>query len=301
MREVLKRCTRICWPAPMISILLAVGSVAYAQEAVRHGASGGASFTQGAPAPNAAQDQPGADSGSAEAAQAIESPAGGEWRFSLAPYFWLPAQSGHTTVKGITTDISLNLADAWDLIDENFDGGLLLHFEASKERLSLFADVMYLDLEHQGNGLFGTRNIGLEQGIFELGAAYALIDRPLVEGQELGLRLEPLAGARAYYLESSISFPVLIDTSGDKTWVDGFVGARARLELDRSLALFARGDLGGGGSDFAWNALGGVDVRLADWASLLAGYRALSTDYSSGEFEYDVTLYGPFIALSFRF
>jgi hypothetical protein len=33
----------------------------------------------------------------------------------------------------------------------------------------------------------------------------------------------------------------------------------------------------------------------------MAGYRALSTDYSDGDFKYDMVLYGPFIALAFYF
>lgn len=253
------------------------------------------------PALGMAQDQPGGVPIAVAEDTALDDAATPEWRFMLAPYFWLPAQSGHTKVKGITSDVSLTLPESWDLLDENFSAAILLHFEASKEQFTLFTDVMYLDLDHTGNGLFGTRDIGLEQGIFELGAAYAVIDRPLVEGQELGWRLEPLAGARVNYLESSADFPILIDFDDDKAWVDGFIGARTRLQLDSTWTLFARGDIGAGGSDFVWNALAGAEVRLASWASLMAGYRALSTDYSDGDFEYDMVLYGPFIALAFYF
>jgi hypothetical protein len=253
------------------------------------------------PAPAAAQEEPAAVPVAVASDEAVDAAATPEWRFMVGTYLWLPAMSGDVKVQGVESDVSVTLSDSWDLIDENFNGGAILHLEATRERLTFFGDAMYLNLEHQGRGLFGVRDVGFEQGIFELGAAYAVIDRPLIENLEFGLRLEPLAGARINYLDASADFPLLIDFDDDKTWVDGFIGARAQLQLTPSWALFARGDIGAGGSDFVWNTIAGIDIRLADWASFYAGYRALSTDYSSGDFEYDMILYGPFIALGFRF
>jgi hypothetical protein len=146
----------------------------------------------------------------------------------------------------------------------------------------------------------------MEQGIFELGLAYALIDDPISSADGPRLKLEPLAGARIQYLESTLDVQLPnIDASGEETWVDAFGGVRLALELNRRVTLFARGDAGGGGSDLTWNALAGVDVHIARRFSLVAGYRALYTDFSDGhgneKFGWDITLYGPFVGMVFRF
>jgi hypothetical protein len=72
-----------------------------------------------------------------------------------------------------------------------------------------------------------------------------------------------------------------------------------------SFSIFARADIGAGGSSFTWNALAGAEFRFNSWGSLFAGYRGLDLDYSSGsgadEFSYDMLMHGPFIGLEVRF
>ncbi len=69
-----------------------------------------------------------------------------------------------------------------------------------------------------------------------------------------------------------------------------------------------RGDFGGfgAGSDFTWNALGafGYDFHIRSIAStVLLGGRALYQDFedNGGAFRWDVTQYGPFLALALHF
>ena len=71
-----------------------------------------------------------------------------------------------------------------------------------------------------------------------------------------------------------------------------------------------RGDFGGfgAGSDFTWNALGvfGYEWRFETWQlEALLGARALYQDFEDGSglkrFEWDVTQYGPVVALAFKF
>ena len=71
------------------------------------------------------------------------------------------------------------------------------------------------------------------------------------------------------------------------------------------------GDIGGVafGSDFAWSAFGLIGCRFnlfgENNARVLAGYRALSQDYTDGsgrdKFQWDVTLYGPILGLLIQF
>jgi hypothetical protein len=73
--------------------------------------------------------------------------------------------------------------------------------------------------------------------------------------------------------------------------------------------LFA-GDVGGFGvgSDFAWSVTGLFGYKwqagTVEWA-ILAGYKALSQDYTSGSgpqrFRWDTTMHGPVLGFSVRF
>ena len=60
-------------------------------------------------------------------------------------------------------------------------------------------------------------------------------------------------------------------------------------------------NVGAGGSDLAWSALGGVEFNYSTWGSVQLGYRALDVDYDTSDFGYDMLLHGPFIAFTFRF
>ena len=70
-------------------------------------------------------------------------------------------------------------------------------------------------------------------------------------------------------------------------------------------SFHARADVGGFGlgSDFAWNASTEVGYRVATWARLFLGYRALDFDFADGSgsdrVEYDVRLWGPLVGVSF--
>ena len=229
-----------------------------------------------------------------------------KWRFLIAPYLWIPAMNGNVTVRGNSAEVDIDMWDTFDLIKDNFNFATQLHFEVSKGKFTFFADAMYLNLEGQNVGEFSTEKVNFEQGVFELGMAYMLIDKPLNPNYQYQLLLEPLAGARIWYVSSTISDSRLTrDVSGSESWVDGFIGARGTLKFNETWAVFARGDIGAGGSEFTWNAVAGIDIRLATWCFLEIGYRALDDDYSKGsgsdKFTYDMLLYGPFLAFSFKF
>lgn len=228
------------------------------------------------------------------------------WKISITPYLWVPAQDGTLTVGGASADVDLDVADTFDTIRDHFNIGLCLHAEVSRERFSIFGDVMYLSLESSDvptqAGLVDVRQ---DQAIGELGLAYAVIDAPVDDG-EMRWRLEPLAGARVWYLAGNIDVPGPDnDLDGDEAWIDGFAGARTRFTFNRTLALVARGDLGAGSSDFTWSALGALEINFTSQAWLTLGYRALDDDYSTGSgdsrFAYDMLLHGPFIAFTLRF
>ena len=217
------------------------------------------------------------------------------WRFELTPSLWIPAMNGEIGVGGLTGRPDQSLGDAFD--DQNF--AVALHGEWQSERISFFADGLYTDLAAEG--ATGGPATELSQIIFEAGGGFAMVHRSLGGGGGWPhIHVEPIAGARLQYVDASVQgIPGTQDESD--AWVDGFVGLRARLRFTGAVAMFGRVDLGGGGSDFVWNADTGVDVTLAPRFKLVGGYRWFDTDYRTDEFVYDTLLQGPYLGVTFRF
>lgn len=228
------------------------------------------------------------------------------WRFTLSPYVWVPSINGDLSVNGNDLNVDGGLFDTGDSPSTSINFALMLHAELSRDRLSLLGDFLYLDTEANRQGLLADQDARLKIGIYELGAAYSVLDTPPTAQESPRLRLEPLAGIRVYDVDARITGSAgPLDTSTSAVWVDGFVGARARLDFNPTLAFFCRGDVGAGGSDLVWSAVGALDIRLSEPVSLELGYRALNIDFTKGrganEFNYDLLLHGPFLAVTIRF
>jgi hypothetical protein len=230
------------------------------------------------------------------------------WRFKLAPYLWIPAQDGDITVRGNSAPVDLSVADTFDTITDKFNVGLTLRGEATRKQWSILADIMYLSLEVDDTPLpAGPASVRQDQGIFEFAAAYDVSSGSLSNdsGEHAKFSFAPLGGVRIHYLSLELEPSGAREVSRDKGWVDAFIGVRGGVSFTESFSIFARADVGAGGSDFTWNALAGVEYRFNSWGSLLAGYRGLDIDYSDGSgadaFSYDMLLHGPFIAMEVRF
>ena len=80
------------------------------------------------------------------------------------------------------------------------------------------------------------------------------------------------------------------------------VGAGWHYHAGGPWRLYAKADLGGGGSKFTWQALGGAGYDLGSCCTLTAAYRYLDVDYEKyGSFLYNVHLNGPAVGMTFRF
>jgi hypothetical protein len=72
----------------------------------------------------------------------------------------------------------------------------------------------------------------------------------------------------------------------------------------RRLSLY--GDVGGFGvgSDLTWSAIGRVNFQVWKYASIVAGYRALSFEFEKGEgpgkSDVNLLLHGPIIGINFH-
>jgi len=232
-------------------------------------------------------------------APAVAQEADDDVKVAVTPYLWAAALDGETSQFGLPdTDFYASFGDIW----ENLDFSLMANIDARYDRFVVMGDIIYVNLGHESRTNYGvlankvdldikqTRGVGL--------AGYDLLE------QEAAW-LDLLAGFEVWSVSTKISLKggTLAGRSfkDSATWVDFFGGARAGYQFDRNWSVYGWGLMGAGGSDFAWDVMAGGGYTFNDWFSLLAGYRALGVTYSSGNFEYDATQYGPFFGARFVF
>jgi hypothetical protein len=91
----------------------------------------------------------------------------------------------------------------------------------------------------------------------------------------------------------------------DKTWVDPIVGAKFHYAFAERWGLhgYGYGDVGGFGvsSDLTYQLMGTISYSFNKHVMLQAGYRAFGVDFEDGSFQFDATLHGPIVALTFSF
>ena len=225
-------------------------------------------------------------------AQAADQTAKDEWEFLVAPYVWASGLDGDLALAGVPASVDLSFGDVFNVLD----GGGLLHFEAARNRWTLLADAIYLDLGQDFDLVPGEADV--EQAILEGGAGYALADS-----------VDILFGARYTSVDTELRFtgPLSLTIGGDQDWIDPFIGARWTAELSKRWEASVRGDVGGFGaaSDLVWQLRAAAILRASELIKVSFGYRLMDYDYEDGaglsRFEYDVQLSGAEIGVGFIF
>ncbi|MEZ9922340.1 hypothetical protein AB4342_19710, partial [Vibrio breoganii] len=123
----------------------------------------------------------------------------------------------------------------------------------------------------------------------EVGVGYVIAEHKDTDYELLGgiRRLEQDISMNINVPEG-VPLPTSLST-GD-SWYDGFVGARIKSQLSENWQFIFRGDIGAGGSDFAWNTMAQFDYRFTQWGSLILGYRAMGYEFDNGND--DISKYG---------
>ncbi len=181
-----------------------------------------------------------------------------QWRFSLTPYIFLPADvSGDSTVAGQTVSIDFDTSELLDILDFAF----ATRAEAWKGNFAIILDGNYvdvgLDATTKGPGPFpGGEEVDVDvrQFYLDLLASYRVLKKPYNDDGDLWT-LEVMGGGRYNYLkqvidlkeEGSLGPGVNATLGGSETWVDPMVGARVMAMLSERWSMSVRGDIGGFG------------------------------------------------------
>ena len=228
---------------------------------------------------------------------------GDEWRFTVAPYLWLPTID--TTLKFRTPNGNpeVNIkADPDDYLSD-LDMALLLAFEARKGKWLVATDITYLKLSTDGSAVRAVEfNVGpggripvsaglnagteteIESTIWTLVGGYSLVQDPTwsldVYG---GTRYLKLEGTVDWRLTGSVSGPggggATFPASGSATqkgeiW-DVIVGVKGRAKLGEGnwFVPFIL-DAGTGDSKYTLQAQTGIGYGFR-WGDLVLAYRYL--------------------------
>jgi hypothetical protein len=220
-----------------------------------------------------------------------------KWEFVVAPYLWMAGIKGTVGVGTLTTDIDPGFSDILNSLSFGFMGT----FEARRNKFILINDIVYVSLEEKkdSTGLLYS-SLKANEKAFLLGSVAGY---RLVEGK--GASLDAIAGIRFWHTSTRLELAPrqlagrVAETS--KNWADVIGGLRGQAHISRIVSLIGRGDLGGGGSDFTYQLLGGVGFDVSKKASLYAGYRYLHIKYTRGNSLIDGALHGIVLGAAFRF
>jgi hypothetical protein len=233
------------------------------------------------------------------------------WHVHLIPAFWVPVVfEGNVDVGPIKTEIELDIGDILDGLDFVIEGGIGL----TNDDWSFLFYGSYFNL---GADVKSQHPLGLEKTsmdyeltILDFAVGKRIVRGPMGDGE---WRVDLLGGMRYWQQEIQIkqSDPIGFDPNIDRRddWVDAFIGGRIILNVNDTVALWFRGDVGGfsigTSADLTWTLTGMLELKLSDTWVFVAGYRYVEVDWDRGSrprrIEFDYKIHGPLIGVSIRF
>jgi hypothetical protein len=222
----------------------------------------------------------------------------GGWNYDAALYGWFSGLSGTIGVGRLgDRPVEASFSELAGYLDFTLAG----NFEARNAKVVLITDIFYVNLgaERDAEILKQTvkLNMDFSQWIIELGGGYRVSEEfdVLLAGRyysfDVGATASAISGEKT--------------SEGTRSWGDVFLGARYHTELGEKWLLSLRGDLGFGGSDFAWFGNAAVGYQFTKLFSLGLTYRVLSLDYETGAdadyFKYNIITDGIGLEAKFSF
>lgn len=219
-----------------------------------------------------------ADSAAADPPQAKTTGPDDEWHFTAAPYLWFPGI--HGTATGPNGRGLSFRASPGDLLS-NFRFGLMGAVEASRKRLVITGDMLWVRLEDDKAVPF--------PGLLASSATMKATEFFLTP--KLGLRvvneerikIDALAGMRYWHLGENLTFnpsTLGLNFDGSQNFVDPLVGGRIGALLSPKVVLNVLGDVGGWdtGSHLEYQWAGTLGYKVKPRWALHAGYRYVYID-----------------------
>lgn len=221
-----------------------------------------------------------------------------EWRFEVTPYVWAPG------IKG-TLGLDSGLAKSADFtssdVVSNLKSGGMISAEAHQGRWGVMGDVVSATLQKTGaipnTGDAVGDKITLQQTILTGVATYTVANTK-------DAYVDALFGARAIYATASLNVSGYGTASKTTSTVDPIVGTKGRYRIaDSTWYVPFYGDIGSGGgtTNLTWQVMAGVGKTFNQLVDASLTYRALYYDMKDGGVLQKTTMFGPQVAVTFKF
>ena len=221
-----------------------------------------------------------------------------DWRFEVTPYVWAPG------IKG-TLGLDSGLAKSADFtssdVVSNLKSGGMISAEAHQGQWGVMGDVVSATLQKTG-AIPNTGNtvgdkITLQQTILTGAATYTVANTK-------NAYVDALLGARAIYATATLSVSGYGTASKTTSTVDPIIGAKGRYRIaDSTWYVPFYGDIGSGGgtTNLTWQAMAGIGKTFSQLIDASLTYRALYYDMKDGGVLQKTTMFGPQVAVTFKF
>lgn len=238
-------------------------------------------------------------------AQAESSEDTDEWQYAGGIYLWGADVKGKTH-RGSEVEVEFS-----DLLD-NLEMGFMGVFKARKNKWSVLADVIYLDLEADNTTELSIpigpkvipvttqTSLDMKGWVLQFAGGYNLYS----EGKS---RLDVVGGVRYLDLDMDLFLGLQSIGPGQSRTIsesltawNGIVGLEGQVALGEKWYLPYYLDIGTGESDITWQATAGVGYRVAEIWDLVLLYQHLEWDLDSTRVLDDLSFSGPTLGIIFR-
>ncbi len=218
-----------------------------------------------------------------------------ELKQKIMIYGWLPTLDGTLTFKVPGEPDDSASANAIDSLDSVFMGA----YELRNNEWSFIADMIYLKMSGDSQGLNPNVNLGLEltAKLYGFYGGYNLSETEKTS-------LDVIAGVRYFGLGLDVSRSGANigngTVSADVDNYDAVIGLKGIYTIDNHWYIPYQVDIGTGDSDLTWQANLSIAYRLS-WGDIIGTYRYIHYEADDSLLIEDFNLYGPKIGVVFHF
>jgi hypothetical protein len=232
----------------------------------------------------------------ATAVQAQAAKGADAWKYQFDLFAWGTGLSGTVGPEMGLYSVDASFGD----ITKYLDFASMGHFEATRGRWGVMADLFYVDLGHSVDDAYGNPvKLGMQNLVLGLGGTYRLYG-------DAKSTFDFVLGARYNEVKSDITPYLLPSRHSSLSWTDPVVGLKGGVRLGKVWSFGYRVDVGGfgAGSNLACLAAFRFDAQLSRSVALNLGYICYKVDYEekngASTFVYDTLMQGPALGVSFR-
>lgn len=232
----------------------------------------------------------------AAAAQEPGSGYDGSWHYEVDLFLWGTSLNGSTGPAVREYQVDMSFGDIAEVLDFAAVGS----FSARKDRWGFTFDTFYANLGDSVDNPFGNPvELDLEDFITDAAGTYRAY-------QSERASCDLIFGLRYNDVKVGLEPFSLAARQKGVSWTDPIVGVTGGVKMSERWTFGYRADIGGfgAGSDLTWLGALRFDARVSKRCFLGLGYIGYSVDYTkgsgSGEFVYDMDMYGPYLGVGWK-